>query len=335
MSESNLTEEEAILRTMATDPATDERAQKRARAVIEYLESQDVKKAAKASGLSSTTVKKIIRAYEREGWSSLITILAPRGEDFLARYDQGFWAERLVTTFLNRSTHYRAIPYGTSRSEPFTDLATFQKYAVSEALLQAWSSGQRWKRPDLLLIPRTALTAEGGNDAWTPDLLHWNNELCAQYLRQASAAVEVENSLWQVKKATVSLSFTVKDEDLRPLRNWLNGHEIPLYIVQVFYDQAYVLPFVQLEYLIGAKAPAGRRVVAIEDRFTKKDTYRIPLKEGVLLGDIPEPEVEGRVYKATNGRVTVYGRLTGSHIEPLNLQTLNSLASGRLTLPRT
>ncbi len=255
----------------------------------------------------------------------MLSIPVPRGGDFLARYDQGFWAERLTRVFLDRSTHARAIPYGTSRSEPFTDLDTFRKYAVSEALLQAWSSGQRWKRPDLLLVPRALLQRVGGNDEWTPDLLHWDNERCKEYVATATAAIEVETSLWQVKRASVPLSFTVKEEDLGPLRNWVRANKPPLYVVQVFYDQAFALPFAKLEELIEAGT-----VKAVPDRFTDKPTYNVPLAQGVLLGDIPEPEVEGRVFKAANGRVTVYGRLTGSHIEPADAALLEALARGQL-----
>ena len=82
-------------------------------------------------------------------------------------------------------------------------------------------------------------------------------------MEAATAALEVETSLWQVKRATVPLSFTVKEEDLGPLRNWVRANRPPLYIVQVFYDQAYVLPFSKLEFLIGPDAPAERRVAAV------------------------------------------------------------------------
>ena len=34
----------------------------------------------------------------------------------------------------------------------------------------------------------------------------------------------------------------------------------------------------------------------------------------MLLGTIAEPDVEGQVFKAPNGRVTVYARLVGSEI---------------------
>ncbi len=323
-------EERYLLRGMASDEGIDDRTRRRAIAVVTVLEKDDLAAACTSSGFSRGTVREVLRKYNEAGWQTLLSIPVPRGGDFLARYDQGYWAERLMKVFLDRSTRARAIPYGTSRSEPFTDLETFRKYAVNEALLQAWSSGQRWKRPDLLVIPRSVLQRTGGTDEWTPDLLHWDNDRCRKYVDAATSAIEVETSLWQVKRATVSLSFTVKDEDLGPLRNWVRSNRPPLYVVQVFYDQAFALPFSKLEHLIGTGAPAGRRVLAVPDRFTGKPTYNVPLGEGALLGDIPEPDVEGRVFKAPNGRVTVYGRLTGSQIEPESLDVVEKLAAGQL-----
>jgi hypothetical protein len=322
-------EEREVLNGIANDAGAGELTQRRAQAVVVFLRTSDLKKAAKASRFSIPTVRKILKVYNDKGWQSLLSVPSPRGGDFLARYDNGFWAERLTRVFFDRSNLCRAIPYGTSRSEPFTDLQTFREYVVNEALLQAWSAGQRWKRPDLLLIPRSLLQRAGGTDVWTPDLLHWDNARCQDFLNAACAGVEVETSLWQVKRATVPLSFTVKDEDLDPLRNWVRVSNRTLYIVQVFYDQAFVLPFSKLEFLISGEAPKERRVRPELDRFTKKSTYRVSLTEGLLLGDIGEPDVEGKIYKAPNGRITVYGRLTGSHIEPTDMELLEALSTGK------
>jgi hypothetical protein len=318
-------EEQELLRGMANDEGVDSRTRRRAIAVVTFLETGNILDAVRASKFSSATVKKIISAFNEKGWQSLISVPVPRGGDFLARYDQGFWAERLARVYIDQSKVVRAIPYGTSRSEPFTDLDTFRKYAVCEALLQAWASGKRWKRPDLLLIPREYLRKRKGNDMWTPDLLHLDNERCWEYVEVATGAIEVETSLWQVKRATVPLSFTVKEEDKGPLKNWVTTNKPPLYIIQIFYDQAYALSFRKLEWLI-----TEGRIKAIPDRFTEKPTYNAPLSEGFLLGDIPEPDVEGRVFKAPNGRVTVYGRLTGSSIGPLSTNLLEALSQGKL-----
>lgn len=126
-------------------------------------------------------------------------------------------------------------------------------------------------------------------------------------MEKAKAAIEVETSLWEVRRTAVQLSFTVKKEDLEALRNWVSANGVPLFVVQVFYDCAYVLPFATPEEVIRLPATDPRNVAAKPDRTTKKETYKVPLSEGVLLGNIPEPDVEGKVFKAPNGRVTVYG----------------------------
>jgi hypothetical protein len=327
-------EEYQLLQAMAGDVAVDERTRKRAQAVVAFLETKDLQTAVQRSGLSTSSVWKAVRLFDEGGWQALITVQAPRGGDFLSRFDQGYWAERLARAYLDNSQNCRAIPYGTSRSEPFTDLKTFRDFSITEFLLQAWSSAGRWKRPDLLVLSRQLLRKTGGTDTWTPDLQHWDNERCKPFVSQATCAIEVETSLWQVKRATVPLSFTVKDEDLEGVRAWTTANGVQLYIFQVFYDEAHVLPFSTLEFLIGSSAPHNRRVEAKVDRITRKATYMIPLTEGFSLGGIPEPEVEGRVYKAPNGKVTVYGRLVGSQIEVADSSILDLLVSGKLSRER-
>lgn len=322
-----------FLEAMATDVAGDEKTRKklqqRARLILTMIEGTPLPMAAQQGGMTATTAKGWCEKFNTGGWTALLTIQPPRGGDFLARYDLGYWAEGLARDFLDHSREYRAIPYGTSRSDPFTDMQKFRKYVETEAMLQVWSASGRWKRPGLLMIPREHLRQQMGNDVWTPDLQHIDNAHCRPYVKQAAVAIEVETSLWEVRKAK-RLSFTVKEEDLEALRNWVKSNRVPLFVVQVFYDSAYALPFATLEYLMALPAGDKRRAVGNRDRTTKKMTYMVPLDEGVLLGDMPEPEVEGKVFKAPNGKVTVYGRLTGSAIEIADQDVLEQLAAGKL-----
>jgi hypothetical protein len=262
-----------FLEAMATDVGGDDKTRARATLILAMMAGADLTNAASQAEISIGTAKNKVLQFNSGGWKSLLTVTAPRGGDFLARYDQGFWAERLARYYLDRSSRCRAIPYGTSRSEPFTDMESFRHHMETEFLLQAWSAGGKWKRPDLLLIPRDVLREEQGNDAWTPDLQHLDNHHCGSYVGRAKGAIEVETSLWQVRRATVKLSFTVKEEDLEALRNWVSANNIPLYIVQVFFDCAYVLAFTTLEEVIRLPPTNPRRVTAKPDRFTKKDTY--------------------------------------------------------------
>ncbi|HUE69279.1 MAG TPA: hypothetical protein VMP01_00155 [Pirellulaceae bacterium] len=226
-------DEHQFLEAMAEGHGPDRFAAKRARFILALLESGDVRVARKQSAMDSAGARRWIQAYNAAGWKGLLSIQSPRGGDFLARYDNGYWAERLVANLFNSDAAHRVIPYGTSRSEPFTDAAAFRQYALNEFALQAWSASGRWKRPDLLSLPRRVLIEERGNDLWTPDLQHWDNAQCDGYLRRADSAFEVETSLWDVRKAIaaeVPLSFTVKDEDLEALKRWINTAGKPLYI---------------------------------------------------------------------------------------------------------
>ena len=82
--------------------------------------------------------------------------------------------------------------------------------------------------------------------------------------------------------------------------------------------------------LLTVMAPRGGDFIARYDRITKKPTYKIPLSEGLMLGEMPEPEMEGKVFKAPSGKVTVYGRLTGSSIVVSDQKVLERLADGTL-----
>ena len=131
-------EEKEFLEAMTKDMAGDEHSRRRAAVVLSLLAGKKLHSAAEQAGVGIGTARKILSQYNKVGWTGLLTIQPPRGGDFLARYDQGYWAEHLATVCLDQSAKYRAIPYGTSRSEPFTDLHTFRQFAINEFLLQAW-----------------------------------------------------------------------------------------------------------------------------------------------------------------------------------------------------
>jgi hypothetical protein len=117
-----------FLEAMATDLGGDDKTRARAKLILTMIAGADLQSAAAQAGISVTTAKEKIRLFNAGGWKSLLTVMAPRGGDFLARYDQGFWAERLTRVYLDHSKAYRAIPYGTSRSEPFIDMQSFRQH---------------------------------------------------------------------------------------------------------------------------------------------------------------------------------------------------------------
>lgn len=322
-----------FLETMSEDAnvAGDERARQRATLILELYQGADLASAAETAKLTEATAKKWVASFNAGGWTALLTVMAPRGGDFLARYDIGLWAETLALEYLSSCRSHSPLQYGTSKSEPFTSMAAFRQHSEAEFRLQAWSAGGRWKRPDLLVLPKAELRKLHKGTP-PPDLKLLDNTACKPFVKKATAAIEVETSLWDVDKATVAnigLSFTVKEEDLASLRNWVTANEVPLFIFQVFYDCAYALPFTTLEEVIALPSGDERRVEAKKDPTTEKVTYMVPLSEGVELGSIAEPKVEGKLFKADNGKVFVYGCLTGSKITGSGT-TRYELAAGTL-----
>ena len=109
-------DERQFLEAMAEGHGPDRHAAKRAKFILALLDSADVGTARQQTGMDSAGARRWIEAYNTDGWKGLLGIQSPRGGDFLARYDNDYWAERLVTNAFNTNTEYRAIPYGTSRS---------------------------------------------------------------------------------------------------------------------------------------------------------------------------------------------------------------------------
>jgi hypothetical protein len=317
-------DERALLDAMASGRAGSRHSPKRAKLILALLDGQSLRDAARKAEMPTATARDWRDRYNEGGWANLLDIGTPRGGDFLARNEIGFWAERLVTRSLDGSNTHRAIPYGTSMSEPFHDQEAYRKHRISEFMLQAWSPAGSWKRPDLLTISRDFLREKHRTDTWTPDLQHFTNEDCQEYVTHAAAAVEVETSLWIVKQAS-ELSYTIKQEDLEALRNWINTTRVPLFVVQVFYDEVHVLPFTRLESMIAEGSASATR-----DATTNKLTYMVSLSRGMKLCELTEPDVEGKVFKAPNGKVTVYGRLTGSELVNVNEDVQRGIAQGTL-----
>jgi hypothetical protein len=79
-----------FLEAMASDVAGDEKTKKRARLVLAICNGADLETAARQVSMSTSTARAKLRLFNEGGWKALLTVQAPRGGDFLARYDQGF-----------------------------------------------------------------------------------------------------------------------------------------------------------------------------------------------------------------------------------------------------
>lgn len=222
----------------------------------------------------------------------------PRGLDFYIRWAQGAWAERKVMEAINASAAWRAVPYGISRGDPLT----FEEMKAYWVAYQA-RMAQYGKRPDLLIFRMERIDAlpmqEGEKLARLVDL---PNGEAAPLVAQATLAAEIETSLWKVKKAQEQgreLSFTIKEEDLEPLRTWVRQYQKPLAVIQVFYDQAHIFYFEELEALIRAG-----QVRAEVDPKTRKATYKVPLSRNRLFGILAEPpQVRAKILETDSGQI--------------------------------
>lgn len=332
---SDLDAQQQPLRVKVDDSALDDKTKKRANLILGMLGGVSFKDAAEAAELKPTTGRRWVNEFNERGWEALVSIGVSRGGDFLSRYHQGYWAEQVARSCLERAAATQPVPYGTSHSEPFTDAASFRAYRLADIRLQGWSEEWgRWKRPDLLMIPRAFLDRLGGGGDIVPDLQRMGNRECDEYVSKAKAAIEVETSLWHVGRALsakVGLSFPVKEEDLAALQAWVSGNHVPLFIVQVFWDCVYALPFQKLEDLIALPTSDARRITPSKDRKTKKSTYKVPLAEGARLCDLTPPTVSGGLFEVTNGGLSVYGQLQGSEISDPQDPTIKRLGAGKLT----
>jgi hypothetical protein len=117
-----------------------------------------------------------------------------RGSDFLMRWAQGRWSEEIVIRALNQTKHFGIIPYGPSTvapEDPEELELFFQKMDVIN---------QEGKRPDLLLYDR-ATYDRARNEVErrlgsVEKVAETSSSLLEDVISKATAALEVENSLW-------------------------------------------------------------------------------------------------------------------------------------------
>jgi hypothetical protein len=223
---------------------------------------------------------------------------APRGGDFLISWSRGAWAEEKVREAINATRVLAAVPYGASRGDPMTYNQMKEFWLTYQDRQGAFG-----KRPDLLVFKVDLLTEE--ERQMLPLLIDMDDKSSRPVVDSAVVAIEVETSVWRVRKYRTAtgkdLSFTVKDEDLEPLKTWVAEHRKPLYIAQVFHDTAWMVSFDTVLARI-----SGGSVRAEVNYRTGKATYSVPLSTGMEMGPLQEPTVEGKLLEEDNGRVTPY-----------------------------
>ncbi|MEM1831885.1 MAG: AccI family restriction endonuclease [Sulfolobales archaeon] len=182
----------------------------------------------------------------------------PRGLDFLMRNEQGRWAEDLVIDTINDTEKFSAVRYGLSRVVLVKGGREWSEYWEKYQKVEKYG-----KRPNVLIFKKDVyrsfeselnqLASEYGDPSLIPED-EWE-----KYVKRAVCALEVEMSLWKAskmpdkdmklplkKKDVVAPMIWVKEDDALRLKEWYNKYGKSIYIVQVFYDLAFIAPFLEI-----------------------------------------------------------------------------------------
>jgi hypothetical protein len=102
----------------------------------------------------------------------------------------------------------------------------------------------------------------------------------------------------------------VKEEDVSPLKEWLQKYRVPIVIFQVFLDELHTSP---LEEIIN-------KGTLCRDRTTKKPTYFLQISPQTRLADIKDIYFE-------KGKLIPFVMLKGGTFTNVNTETIRDLAT--------
>lgn len=266
-----------------------------------------------------------------------------RGADFTMRWEQGRWSEDRLAESINATGEFVALPYGRSQIGP-KDKADLDAYWRRFVEVEG-----DWKRPDLLVLP--ARTFKENEGAWAEllrDPTIRSDEELEPIVRTSLCGIEAENSLWVAEKmrdfnSTLPLTrlqivaprIWVKEEDSDALLQWTQKFDKLIFVVQVFYDRAYMIG---LEKLLARVAQINGAADAREKRrlqkelgiifqqqgyvdsrtgqASKKLVYTAHHTLGVCFGTVvEEPVAVPEVIKADNGKIMPYVRFRGGRLD--------------------
>lgn len=206
-----------------------------------------------------------------------------RGSDFAMRFEQGRWSEERIIESINNSNEYVAIPYGRSSIGPK------DKDEIKEYWKKFCEVEGNFKRPDILVIPKDIY--EKNKNAWKGILT--DPTICPDkemqpIINASVCGIEAENSLWIAKKMPdfntklplskmqiVAPRIWVKNEDVDSLKLWQDTFSKPIYVTQVFFDLAYIIPLDKILALIEPIKKATNR----------KDKIRLMKSSGVFINE--------------------------------------------------
>lgn len=273
-----------------------------------------------------------------------------RGSDFLMRWNQGVWSERIVIEAINDTREFYAIPYGPSSVAPDNDVRAYELYF--ERLEQAGLS--QLKRPDILLFGKSdavevdrLVNTLGGEDElpFIPE----DDPAMRQLLSRAIIAVECENSLWRARqmpsygerlrpmrrlggrlglpKNAVLPTVILKEEDRGRLFTWQDENNIDIHIWHIFYDMSFGLGLNAADALIaeGLIEPTNQRFQAPGGATTEKYIYKFYYHYAYPIGDITEePNLVADFITDRNGHILPFVRFEGGRMI-INTETIQLL----------
>ena len=246
-----------------------------------------------------------------------------RGASFAANQGRGGWAESLLRAHAG--------------SERFITFGLSTPIAPTAPDYETVRRGHRYillregKRPDLLLVPASALTANPSIASWErrPLTAADRSFLTANVL----AGVEIKSSLydWAQRERyrsttggrTTPVSIPIKGEEIEDLTRWQAAHGIPLMIVQVFVDSVHGC---SLDYF--KREITHRRARCYTEPKTTKRTCYLPLPDASRkLADIVLAAGQPPFVVADEGEVTNPRAWPRASLASVNLTKLVSGAA--------
>ncbi|MWV65666.1 hypothetical protein GRS48_12670 [Halorubrum sp. JWXQ-INN 858] len=171
----------------------------------------------------------------------------PRGEDFAHKFARGEWAETVLIETIERQDDIFAFQYGISRGDALETKAELDE--VKEPGVE------EMKRPDVLVFSEERIEQiEDESQELIHDFVAGSPDERAEILpkleqkgiqSKAEMALEAESSKFHIenRQYNSSLSAYVKDEDYPRLQSWRDQNEVPIFVCQLFFDKAYIIPF--------------------------------------------------------------------------------------------
>ena len=239
--------------------------------------------------------------------------------EFLSNRGMGDWAEGVLKRGLSEALpEFHVLKYGNSDQIVAGDPTFAEFYGAYQNELATTG-----KRPDLLVFDDANYQANWGNDISMMDLLSLK-----LLTPKAKYAVEVRSSKFFAEeyakiraaelknKHAVSRSvqsFTVKVEDLRIVKRWIESFAVKHFYSQVFLDSVYMIPFARILGLIG---DASDGITAEQNRRNQgKPTIHIPVSYGVHVGYFRQPpEFVAKTRKTRLARLDAYVEPSGGDL---------------------